>query len=442
MVIWLSFLAFFSVMNETVFNVVLPDIAKQFHISPAIANWVNTGFILPFAIGSVIYSNLSNRFGVKKLFLFGLSVYNFGSFLGFLSSVYLPFIIIARILQGVGASAIPALMMVIITRYVKKETQGKAFGLIGSFVALGEGIGPAIGGLMANHIHWAFLFLVPTLTLCALPFLSQLLPEEPSLDQQFDVFGAVLLSLAITMFTLFLSFHQLSYMLFSLCCYIGFMLRILHTKHPFIDPKLLLKKRFILSVLAGCILLGTVAGFISMIPYMVREIFQKSTDVIGVGVLLPGTISVVLFGMIGGLLVDKFGKRSTLYLGLAVMVTSLLLLSVFVDFSVWFVTVMTIFTFGSLSFIKTAISATVSAQLADHEAGEGMGILNFACFLAEGIGIAMVGSFLTKPLHKVTLPLTHALPTANLYSNLLLLLALSLILGGILYGIANREKLS
>ncbi|ASV15398.1 MFS transporter [Bacillus sp. 1s-1] len=79
---WLSFVAFFSVMNETVFNVALPDIKNQFGVSPAAANWVNTSFIISFAAGSVVYSRLSDMYGVRKLFVAGLLIYGGGSFMG------------------------------------------------------------------------------------------------------------------------------------------------------------------------------------------------------------------------------------------------------------------------------------------------------------------------------------------------------------------------
>ncbi|WP_254926362.1 MFS transporter [Bacillus licheniformis] len=145
---WLSFVAFFSVMIETVFNVALPDIKNQFGVSPAAANWVNTSFIISFAAGSVVYSRLSDMYGVRKLFVAGLLIYGGGSFMGLLAQAYFPAVIFARFVQGSGASAVPALILVIITRYVRPEGRGKAFGIVGSLVAMGEGIGPAIGGMI------------------------------------------------------------------------------------------------------------------------------------------------------------------------------------------------------------------------------------------------------------------------------------------------------
>lgn len=132
---WLGFLVFFSVLNETVFNVALPDFAKQFQVEPSTANWVNTGFILSFAIGSFVYGKISDLYGIKKMLMIGIVTYGSGSMLGLAAHAYLPALIAARFIQGAGASAIPALVMVMIVRYFDANHRGRAFGLIGSLVS-------------------------------------------------------------------------------------------------------------------------------------------------------------------------------------------------------------------------------------------------------------------------------------------------------------------
>src|SRR5690625_7470404 len=65
--IWLCVLSFFSVLNEMVLNVSLPDIANDFNKSPASTNWVNTAFMLTFSIGTALYGKLSDQLGIKRL---------------------------------------------------------------------------------------------------------------------------------------------------------------------------------------------------------------------------------------------------------------------------------------------------------------------------------------------------------------------------------------
>lgn len=436
---WLSFLAFFSVLNETVFNVALPDIAGQFGITPALANWVNTSFILSFSVGSAVYGKISDRFGSKKLLMFGLLVYSGGSLLGFLAHMYLPALFAARFIQGIGASSVPALIMVMITRFIGPNSRGKAFGMVGSLVALGEGIGPALGGLITQYVHWSFLFMIPIMTLVVLPFLYKILPSELTVSKEkVDVAGIILLSAGILLFSIFTTHYHWISLVLSILLIGGFAYHIVRVKDPFIEPALFQNSKFIIGVVSGCILLGTTAGFLSMVPYMMRNIHQLGAGLIGSGVLLPGTMGVILFGFIGGILVDKRGNRSALTTGLFMILISFLVLSLLLDQSPWLTTGVLIAILGGLSFIKTAISNTVAESLDPANAGAGMGMLSFACFLSEGFGIAIVGGMLSqKQLAARLIHLEN--PAASLYSNILLVLLIAMMLGGALYLLHYRR---
>src|SRR5699024_11218418 len=130
-----------------------------------------SSFILTFSIGTAVYGKLSDQLGIKKLLLFGIIVNCFGSVIGFVGHFFFPVLILARFIQGFGAAAFPAHVMVVIARYIPKENRGKAFGLIGSIVAMGEGVGPAIGGIIDHYIHWSYLLLIPMITIITVLFL-------------------------------------------------------------------------------------------------------------------------------------------------------------------------------------------------------------------------------------------------------------------------------
>lgn len=434
--IWLSILAFFSVFNETVFNVSLPDIARQFDIRPSAANWVNTSFMISFAVGSALYGKISDLYGTKKLLLSGLLTYFTGSLIGIVFHKWFLVVLIARFIQGAGASAVPALIMVFVARYIEPNNKGKAFGMIGSMVAFSEGIGPAVGGVIADYIHWSYLFILPMMTLLTLPFFLHVLPDESSKKGKFDVLGASLLSVGIVMFMLFTSMYQWGYLAISVLCFFGFLQRIRRAKQPFIEPSLLRRKKFLAGVLTGGVLLGTVAGYISSVPYMMKDVYHMPTSLIGSAVLFPGTISVLLFGFVSGLLVDKRGCLFTMLVGLFMLVVSFLSISLFVDRTPWLISTTMVLTFGGLSFVKTVVSTSVAEALSSDESGSGMSFLNFACFLAEGIGVSYAGGLLTMSWLKFPLIPTVTDTAAFLYSNLMLVFIAAVILGGIIFSLA------
>lgn len=437
--LWLGFLAFFSVLNEMVFNVVLPDIAKDLGIAPSLANWVNTSFMISFAIGSITYGTISDQYGVKKLLLFGLLAYSGGSLLGVLAHSHFFVVIAARFIQGVGASAVPALIMVIVARYVKSEDRGKAFGIIGSLVAMGEGIGPALGGTIVHYVQWPVLFLIPMLTLFTIPFFLKELPNESVKGKKIDTWGIALLSCGIIIFTINITQYNWLYLAISFALFAGFTLHIHKVEQPFIEPRLLTNRKFIWGVLTGGILLGTVAGCITMIPYMMRDVHQLSASMTG-WVIFPGTMSVVLFGLIGGSLVDKRGTTFVLWLGSSFILASFFIISLFADQTPWLVSAMLIVMFGGLSFVKTVISTSVAAALGPKEVGAGMGFLSFACFLAEGLGMAIVGGLLTKHILEYPLLSTIQNTKAYLYSNLLLVFIVAILIGITIYTVAYSRR--
>jgi len=419
--IWLCVLSFFSVLNEMVLNVSLPDIAHEFGISPASANWVNTAFMLTFSVGTAVYGKLSDLLGIRKLLLFGIMVNCLGSVIGFVGHSSFPILILARFIQGSGAAAFPALVMVLVARYIPKENRGKAFGLIGSIVAMGEGVGPAIGGMVAHYIHWSYLLLIPTITIITVPYLIQLLKKEERVRGYFDIAGIIFMSMGIVFFMLFTTSYQFYFLIISILSFLIFIKHIRKAPDPFVAPALGKNVSFMIGVLCGGLMFGTVAGFVSMVPYMMKEVHQLSTVAIGSGIIFPGTMSVIIFGYIGGLLVDRKGSLLVLTIGVAFISIGFLTAALFLETTPWLMTVVVVFVFGGLSFTKTVISTIVSSSLNEHEAGAGMGLLNFTSFLSEGTGIAIVGGLLSVHLLDSRLLPTITDPSSYLYSNMLLL---------------------
>ena len=92
-------------------------------------------------------------------------IYGLRSLIGLLLHDDFLFLLAARFVQGAGVFAVPGIIMVIVSNCVEQRHQGKAFGIIGSTVALGEGIGPVIGGLITDYVHWSYLFVLPMMAM-------------------------------------------------------------------------------------------------------------------------------------------------------------------------------------------------------------------------------------------------------------------------------------
>ena len=407
---WLCILSFFSVLNEMVLNVSLPDIANHFNTTPGITNWVNTAYMLTFSIGTAVYGKLSDYINIKKLLIIGISLSCLGSLIAFIGHNHFFILIFGRLVQGVGSAAFPSLIMVVVARNITRKKQGKAFGFIGSIVALGEGLGPSIGGIIAHYIHWSYLLILPMITIVTIPFLIKVMVPGKSTKNTLDIVGIVLMSISIICFMLFTTNYNWTFLILFTIFFVIFIKHISRVSNPFINPKLGKNIPFMLGLFSGGLIFSIVAGFISMVPYMMKTIYHVNVATIGNSVIFPGTMSVIVFGYFGGFLVDRKGSLFVFILG------SLL------------TTFMFIFVMGGLSFTKTVISKIVSSSLSEEEVASGMSLLNFTSFLSEGTGIAIVGGLLSLQLINRKLVLEFINYSSGVYSNILVAMAILIIL--------------
>ncbi|MBJ8305266.1 tetracycline efflux MFS transporter Tet(K) [Staphylococcus pseudintermedius] len=424
---WLCILSFFSVLNEMVLNVSLPDIANHFNTTPGITNWVNTAYMLTFSIGTAVYGKLSDYINIKKLLIIGISLSCLGSLIAFIGHNHFFILIFGRLVQGVGSAAFPSLIMVVVARNITRKKQGKAFGFIGSIVALGEGLGPSIGGIIAHYIHWSYLLILPMITIVTIPFLIKVMVPGKSTKNTLDIVGIVLMSISIICFMLFTTNYNWTFLILFTIFFVIFIKHISRVSNPFINPKLGKNIPFMLGLFSGG-LIFSIAGFISMVPYMMKTIYHVNVATIGNSVIFPGTMSVIVFGYFGGFLVDRKGSLFVFILGSLSISISFLTIAFFVEFSMWLTTFMFIFVMGGLSFTKTVISKIVSSSLSEEEVASGMSLLNFTSFLSEGTGIAIVGGLLSLQLINRKLVLEFINYSSGVYSNILVAMAILIIL--------------
>ena len=429
---WIVYLIFFAVLNETVFNVSTPNISEQYHLSPSGVSWMMTIFLVFFGIGSVIYGSLSDIYSLRRLIVIGLIIYNVGSVMGFVLQFSYPMVIIARAIQGIGGSAIPALIFVVVARYFSDSERGKIFGIITATVSLGIGLGPVIGGFVSASLHWSYLFLIPLLMLIATPFLMKALPEEPRREGKIDVLGALLVAITVGFFVVFLNFNNWYYLVAFVAFLVAFIIRITSVSNPFINPSLFKNVKFRNGTIVGFSLFSIVIGILFLIPLMLHEVYALNTKQIGF-VLFPGAISSVFFGPIAGTLADKKGNNFVVIIGLVLLITSILIMSFLLSISVYVIVFALLLTYVGFSLFQTAMINSVSQTLPESQTGVGMGLFNLVATLSGAVGTAVAGKILDGGWFEFNSFAIVSNPKGYAYSNILLMFSVVVVLGGILY---------
>lgn len=200
----LAFVQFTSFLDQTAISTALPSIAQDLHAGSSIS-WVGASFLISSTSVQLINGRLSDIFGRKNCLIATLTVMGLGNLLsGFART---PFeLYVTRAVSGLGAGAINALVQVTISDITTLSQRGKYFGIIGIFVALGNGLGPVIGGVLTKQAswRWAVWFISPMAAL-AVGILYFVLPTSRMSGNMWtklkmvDWFGVIVSVLAVVL---------------------------------------------------------------------------------------------------------------------------------------------------------------------------------------------------------------------------------------------------
>ena len=430
----------FAVMNGTMFNVAIPDIAASFNLSPSEVSWVLTGYILVFAIGSLMYGKLADIYPIKTLFTIGISIFSIGAFIGFLSPNY-PTLLAARILQAIGGATIPALAFIVPIRFLPKE-KGRVFGLISSTVAFASGVGPIIGGVVGGTLNWRFLFLFSVATALAIPLFRKWLPDEKRREGSIDLPGAALMAVSVASLLFFITTFLWYLLAIFIVFFILFLWRTFTITHPFIDPVILKNTKYTITVLTSFLGTSALFGLIFVIPIMLRELNGLSTLNIGL-VLFPGAMAAGLIGQVGGKIIEQRGATVVVKTALLLIASGTFFISTFSGYNAWVIAPCLLIAYLGFPLIQSSTADLLSSILPDNQNGVGMGVFNLLNFLAGAFSSAIFGRLLDMKHVSFTMnPLSRTgdnLIYSNLYIGLtcIALLAFTIFTLKFLY---RREK--
>lgn len=139
-------------------NIALPSIGREFQASAITLGWVATAYSLMAAMILVPMGRAADIYGRKRIFGSGLAVHVAGSlFASFAPSM--AFLLVARIIQGIGSAMIFGTGVAILTSLFPPERRGRILGINVSFTYLGLTLGPTLGGMLIQNFGWRSIFL-------------------------------------------------------------------------------------------------------------------------------------------------------------------------------------------------------------------------------------------------------------------------------------------
>ncbi|WLR43074.1 MFS transporter [Bacillus carboniphilus] len=427
----------FSVLNGTMFNVAIPDIAKSFDLLPSQVSWVLTAYIVVFAVGSLLYGKLADIYSIRTIFTFGIALFSTGAFIGFIS-INFEMLLVARIIQALGGATIPALAFLIPIRFLP-HIKGKVFGMISSTVAFASGVGPIFGGIIGGMLNWRFMFLLAVSSAITIPLFLKWLPKEEKKQGKIDYLGALLVGLFIVNLLLYITSFNVYFLLLFVLFFSLFIWRTKKVEQPFIDPLLFKNQNYLMTILTSFLSTAVLFGLIFLMPIMLRDVYHLST--IGIGfVLFPGAFLSGMVGQIIGSIIDRRGGIPVLKTALVLISSGLFLLSTFAGSFPWLLAICLMVAYVGFPLMQSSTADLLSDFLESHQQGVGLGLFNLLNFTAGALSSTIIGKILDQQTTSVHLNLFNSHEQSFIYSNVLIGLVMIALIAFIFFSYSFTKK--
>src|ERR671930_116932 len=179
-----SIALFMTTLDNLVVTTALPVIRRDLHAGLSGLEWTVNAYTLTFAVLLITGAALGDRFGRRRLFAIGLSIFTLASAVAALAPS-IDVLIAARAVQGVGGAIVTPLTLSILSAAVPAERRGLVLGAWGGISGLAVAIGPLVGGAVVEGISWQWIFWLNVAVVLALFVLWELRAPAPMLPLRF-----------------------------------------------------------------------------------------------------------------------------------------------------------------------------------------------------------------------------------------------------------------
>ena len=318
-------------LNSTMLAVALPSVMTEFDVGAATVASLVTLYLGAVAITLPVSGSLGDRFGHRRVFLFGVAGFALASALAATAGTF-EVLAASRVLQAATGGLVSTSSVALLRAMAPPDRRGSAFGLFDMLVSTSAAVGPLVGGLLVAGLGWRSLFVVAVpLALLAAVAVGALAPPQQvatrAVPRPIDLPGLGLL--AAFLVSLLLGLRGLegggaeSLAILAAPILLGlFVLIELRTEHPAVDPRLFASRPFAAAVVG---IFGTTVilhGTLVLVPLLVERLQGGDAQTSGV-VLLGISALGALAAPFGGRYSDVVGRRRPAVLGTLAVVAGL-----------------------------------------------------------------------------------------------------------------------
>jgi EmrB/QacA subfamily drug resistance transporter len=329
-----------SILDTTIVNVALRTLGHDLHSSIAQIQWVVTGYLLSLAAVIPITGWAARRWGAKRVYMTSLVLFTVGSALCAAATTTTA-LILFRVLQGIGGGMLMPVGQLIMAQAAGPKRMGRVMSVVSMPAMLAPILGPVIGGLILQNLHWSWIFLV-NVPIGLIAFLAgwRIIPDTRSgPSARLDVRGLVLLSVASSAIVYGLSelgtHSSLTAgvvvwpLLVGVVLAAAFCWHALRVEHPLLDVRLYANRVFASASLTTFGLGAALFGAMILVPLFYQDVRHESVIVTGL-LTGPQGLGMLLVMPLTGRLTERFGGGRVALGGVLVLALSTIPLA-FID---------------------------------------------------------------------------------------------------------------
>ncbi|HML51163.1 MAG TPA: MFS transporter [Propionicimonas sp.] len=384
----------------------LPAIQAQFDLDTRAASWIFSAYVLANLVGTPLMAKLSDYFGRRAIYITDVALFALGSVVVIASASVGGFALLlaGRAIQGLGAGGIFPVASAVIGDTFPADRRGRALGLIGAVFGIAFVIGPILGGvLLLAGWQWLFVINLP-IAVVVIVLAWRVLPSDRLPDPgRFDSLGMVLLGGALLTLALGLvSIDTTAFwaslasplvwgsLLISVLCWVALVAVERRAANPVFPVALFARRQLRVGYLltAGAGLGEASLVFLPLLAVAALAVEPSTASFL----LMPVVLAMSVGSPLAGRLLDRFGSRSVILAGVAVLTAGMLLLGQTGSVLGWYIAAGVLIGLGLSALLGAPIRYVTLNETTATERSAGQGMVNIFTSTGQLLGAAAVGA--------------------------------------------------
>ncbi|MFG2819168.1 DHA2 family efflux MFS transporter permease subunit [Kitasatospora sp. NPDC048365] len=392
------------ILDGSIVTVALPAIQQDLGFSSSGLAWIVDAYVIAFGGLLLLAGRLGDLIGRRRIFVAGLAVFTAASVLcGFATDPGV--LIAARFLQGAGGAMTSAVSLgMIVALFPEPAERTRAFGAFGFVGAAGASLGQVLGGVLTQGLSWPWIFFV-NLPIGVLAVLAgrRLLDDDrgPGLRAGADALGAVLVTagLMIGVYAIveaasygWASPHTAGLGSLSIALLAAFLVRQARAAKPLLPLRMFASRTVVAANLVQLLMLAALFSFQVLVALYLQNVLHYSASRTGLA-MLPAALTIGTVSLaVSARAIGRFGERTTLLAGLALLTVGLGLLVRLPAHDADYATDLlpTMLAAGGFGLAITALTALGMSGARPEDAGLASGLFNTTQQVGAALGVAVL----------------------------------------------------